>query len=145
MLTARTVLVVEDDPLTLKALTLAVRVAGCSALAARDGASALELLATSTADLACLDLVLPDMDGVELARRIRERPNGAEIILVALSGRVAKLDEACMLSRGFRDVIEKPIEPSRLAQRLARLLPTGLADARSDIQGGRRLVDSPPR
>lgn len=126
---ARTVLIVEDDPLSLKALALAVRVAGYATLTAADGASALALLATHTPDLACLDLVLPDVDGVELAQRIRERPNGAEMILVALSGRVSKLDEACMLSRGFRDVIEKPIEPSRLAQRLGRLLPIGPVEA----------------
>jgi signal transduction histidine kinase/FixJ family two-component response regulator len=141
---AHLVLVVEDDPLTLKALLLAVRTAGYSALGAGDGTAALALFAKRRPDLACLDLMLPDMDGIELARRIRGLPNGADVILVALSGLASKLDEACALSRGFSDLIFKPIEPSRLVQRLNRLLPTRPTEAQPALRRRVLLVDDDP-
>src|SRR5581483_7704788 len=56
----------------------------------------------------------------------------------------SKLDEACALSRGFSDLIFKPIEPSRLTQRLARLLPSGAAVSRPGTPNRVLLVDDDP-
>jgi signal transduction histidine kinase/DNA-binding response OmpR family regulator len=141
---AHTVLIVEDDPLTLKALLLAVRAAGYTAFGAGDGVAALAMFTELKPDLACLDLMLPDMDGVELARRIRELPNGADVILIALSGLTSKLEEACTLSRGFSDMIFKPIEPTKLTERLGRLLPVDSAESHPAMQGRILLVDDDP-
>jgi signal transduction histidine kinase/FixJ family two-component response regulator len=142
-----TVLVVEDNPLTRKAIALALRAAGYAVLGAGDGGEALAILAEVKPDLAFLDLVLPDMDGIALARQIRDRPNGAETVLIALSGIASRLDEACTLSRGFSDLLFKPVEPSKLVERARRFLPSPSA-AQPAAQPGRNrrvlLVDDDP-
>ena len=95
-------------------MVVALQLAGYSAFGAGDGASALALVEQKQPDLVVEDLILPDMDGIELARRIRALPRGRECVLVALSGLASKLEEARTVTPGFAQQLFKPMEPSKL-------------------------------
>jgi PAS domain S-box-containing protein len=120
-----TILVVEDNPITRKMMLVALRTAGYVAFGAEDGQSALTLVEREQPDLVVQDLMLPDIDGIALAREIRALPHGRDCLLVALSGLASKLDEARALGPGFAQLLYKPIEPAALVDLLDSLLPQG--------------------
>ncbi|MCM2257754.1 MAG: response regulator [Vicinamibacteria bacterium] len=117
------VLVVEDNPITLKMLALALRTAEFEVMPAADGESALALARAQAPDLVIQDLVLPDMDGFELLRRLRQVPGGETTPVLALSGFLARMDEARNRDLGYTAFVAKPIEPSRLVDIVRRCLP----------------------
>ncbi len=119
---AHRILVVEDNPITLKMMIVALKAAGYDAVGAKDGQSALASVAQQWPDLVLQDLVLPDIDGLELAHQLRESPHGQEVILVALSGLAGKLEEARTVSAGFAHLLFKPVEPSMLVALIGGLL-----------------------
>ena len=126
----RTVLVVEDNPITQKMMVVTLRAAGYRVLAASQGQQALEYFERESPDLVVQDLVLPDMDGIELARQIRTRPNGRDTALVALSGLASMLETAQSSAHGFAGCLFKPVEPSRLVAHLAEILRPDAASPR---------------
>jgi PAS domain S-box-containing protein len=134
-----TILLVEDNPLTRKLVRFALERKGHSVLEAASGESALSLLQTQPADLVLQDLVLPDVDGFELIKRLRALPHGMEAPILAFSGLLSKYDEARMATAGFDDVIAKPIEPARLLPILeGHLLARG--SSTDQFGNGRRLI-----
>jgi DNA-binding response OmpR family regulator len=108
-------LVVEDDEVIGRAMVLALTGHGASVEWARSGADALRLAAPTT-ELVLLDLGLPDMDGVEVCRRLRDRYPSLEIIVV--TARNEEIDVVVGLDAGADDYIVKPF---RLAELLARI------------------------
>jgi two-component system, cell cycle sensor histidine kinase and response regulator CckA len=137
-MSAATIMVVEDNPLTRKMVRFALETRGHSVIEAADAASALSVLGGREVDLILQDLVLPDMDGFDLVTRLRALPNGGVASILAFSGLLSKVDEARIATLGFDDLVVKPIEPSRLVPLIeAHLLgPTN----RDRIGRGRRLV-----
>jgi DNA-binding response OmpR family regulator len=111
-----TVLVVEDDASIGRALTGALRAQGLEVLWATSGADALELAAGSRAQLVLLDLGLPDLDGVEVCRRIRR--GDPHVPIVVLTARHSEVDVVLGLDAGADDYVTKPF---RLAELLARV------------------------
>jgi DNA-binding response OmpR family regulator len=109
------VLVVEDDEAIGRALVQALTGQGATVGWARSANEALRLAATTT-DLVLLDLGLPDMDGVEVCRRLRERYPPLEIVVV--TARSEEIDVVVGLDAGADDYIVKPF---RLAELLARI------------------------
>lgn len=113
---ARSVLVVEDDPADARSIVETLESAGFATALAHSGAQALELLATRSFDAVTLDLLLPDMCGLEVLRRIRaESPHGAVPVLV-----ISVVTEH--VSSGFvvDDVLVKPVRPRDLLDALSR-------------------------
>jgi DNA-binding response OmpR family regulator len=108
-------LVVEDDEAIGRSLVMALEGQGATVAWARDGTDALRLAATTT-DLVLLDLGLPDIDGVEVCRRLRDRYPPLEIVVV--TARSEEIDIVLGLDAGADDYIVKPF---RLAELLARL------------------------
>jgi DNA-binding response OmpR family regulator len=113
---AATVLVVEDDASIGRALTGALRAQGLEVLWATTGADALELAFGSRAQLVLLDLGLPDLDGVEVCRRIRRADPHVPIVI--LTARHSEVDVVLGLDAGGDDYVTKPF---RLAELLARV------------------------
>jgi len=134
-----TILLVEDNPITRKLVRFTLTKQGYSLLEAEDAASALRL-AEQGPDLILQDLVLPDMDGFELAGRLRERMGSRAVPILAFSGFVSKLEEAKISAVGFDDVIVKPIEPSRLVRVIEAHLPPAEDLAAEVFGSGRRLL-----
>ncbi|HWB80203.1 MAG TPA: response regulator [Nannocystaceae bacterium] len=117
------ILLVEDNDITRKMVRFSLENQGFTVLEARDGATALQLAAEGDVHLVLQDLMLPDVDGFELVGKLRQIPGLADAPILAFSGFLSKLEEARISAVGFTDVINKPIEPSRLLHIVRAHLP----------------------
>lgn len=117
------VLVVDDNPITLRLVQLTLETEGYRVALAEDGRSALEEVAAHPPDLILQDLHLPDIDGLELVRRLRALPEASSIPILAYSGYLTKMEQARSMAVGFTDYVFKPIEPSRLIATIRTYLP----------------------
>lgn len=116
-----TALLVEDNPVTRKLYRISLEGEGYRVLDAEDGRSALELARTNELDLVLQDLRLPDVDGIELAERLRSLPGNRDLPIIAITGFTpSDEDDRRRLSDRFTDVAVKPLEPRRLLE-LARI------------------------
>ena len=123
------VLVVEDDETIGRTLTASLGVHGHSARWVMTGAAALAAAEHQLLDLALLDLGLPDMDGVEVCRRLRVLQPGC--VLVVLTARDEEIDVVVGLEAGADDYLTKPFRLAELLARVAAHLRRGPAVART--------------
>jgi two-component system, OmpR family, KDP operon response regulator KdpE len=129
------VLVVDDEPQIVRALKVVLREAGFEAVPAETASNALDLAAVRPADAAIVDLVLPDGDGVELTRRLREWSDMPILVLSAVGEEEQKVGA---LEAGADDYITKPFGARELVARLqAALRRTAPAESepRIAVQG----------
>jgi two-component system KDP operon response regulator KdpE len=113
------VLVCDDEAQILRALRVILRDAGYDAVPATTGEEALDLAAVRHPDAAIIDLVLPDIDGVEVCRRLREWTPIPIIVLSAVGEEDAKVRA---LAAGADDYVTKPFGPRELVARLGAVL-----------------------
>jgi two-component system KDP operon response regulator KdpE len=113
------VLVCDDEDQILRGLRVILRDAGFEALPASTGEDALDVAAVSHPDAAIVDLVLPDIDGVEVCRRLREWSEIPIIVLSAVGEEDAKVRA---LAAGADDYVTKPFGPRELVARLQAVL-----------------------
>jgi CheY-like chemotaxis protein len=118
------VLVVEDSEAIRAAFTILLEESGYAVAAAATGAEALRLAAERNPDLVLLDLGLPDMNGLDVARLIRADPATASIPLVALTGRDDETDRGALLAAGCAAYLVKPVDTQRLIQALPGYIAT---------------------
>ena len=113
-----TVLIAEDDLATRALLRAALERAGYLVRDAEDGATALAEIMRQPPDVALLDIGMPEMDGLEVTRRVRSAPETAlmPIILVTARGRLE--DKVAGLDAGASDFVTKPFEPAELLARV---------------------------
>ena len=116
------VLIVEYNPINLKLLKLLLTVEGYEVHVATDAEQALELLKKLRPALILMDIQLPGMDGLELARKIKSRRSHRQVIIVAITAYAMKGDEEKALSAGFDDYVLKPIDTRSLPGLIARYL-----------------------
>ncbi len=129
------VLVVDDEQQILRALRVILREAGFEALPASTGEEALDAAALHPPDAAIIDLLLPDMDGVELCRRLREWTQMPMIVLSAVGDEEAKVRA---LAAGADDYVTKPFGPRELIARLQanlRRIAPGPEEAEVRVDG----------
>ena len=143
------ILVVEDEPSLREVVSLYLRRAGYRVTEAGDGPTAQAWLAHETADLVVLDVMLPGVDGLEIARQLRAQGDTAIILLTA---RRAEPDRIAGLELGADDYVVKPFSPQELVSRVRAVLrrarpsaaPTGQEPALTfdaiQIDPGKRLV-----
>jgi CheY-like chemotaxis protein len=117
----RRVLIVEDNDDTRQMLHEALAISGHDVREARDGATALTVAAESRPDVALIDIGLPDVDGYEVARRLRAAPGGRRMCLVAITGYGQAEDQRRAYDAGFDAHLTKPVAPERLGQVMAGL------------------------
>ena len=115
------ILVVDDTTAMADILVMFLQLEGFTARAVGDGVKALELLDGGIPRMAFIDLSMPVMDGLELARRIRARENGREIRLIALTGWDDDAHRNEATDAGFDDYLVKPVSPATLRDVLARV------------------------
>ncbi|HEV3128624.1 MAG TPA: response regulator transcription factor [Solirubrobacteraceae bacterium] len=113
------VLVCDDEGQILRGLRVILRDAGFTALPATTGEEALDVAAVSHPDAAIVDLVLPDIDGVEVCRRLRE---WTEIPIIVLSAVGEEDSKVRALAAGADDYVTKPFGPRELIARLQAAL-----------------------
>src|ERR1700742_3209537 len=112
-------LVVEDDPNIVDLIRSNLAVRGFDTVVSVDGAQALQRLETEEPDIVLLDLMLPDADGFELCRQIRERSSVAVIIVSARGG---ERDKVTALNMGADDYMTKPFSVDELLARITATL-----------------------
>jgi CheY-like chemotaxis protein len=119
--TARRVLVVDDNEAAADMLAALLKTMGHEVRVARDGMSALETADVCRPEVVLMDIGLPGMDGHEVARRLRLRPAGAGMRLVAVTGYGQDEDRRRYQESGFDAHLVKPVEPQVLQEVLAQL------------------------
>jgi two-component system, sensor histidine kinase len=112
--TALGVLIVEDDDDSREMLAELIGMLGCRALRAGDAAQALQHAEESEPDLALIDIGLPEVDGYEVARRLRAHPRGKVMRLIALTGYSDLSVREAATAAGFDDFVVKPVLPEAL-------------------------------
>ncbi|WP_326535271.1 hybrid sensor histidine kinase/response regulator [Pseudorhodoferax sp.] len=117
---ALTALVVDDNRDAADSLAEFLQALGLDTGVAYSGAQALELLPSLRPDLAILDIGMPGMDGYELARRLRQLPEGGRTLLVALTGWGQQRDREATAAAGFDHHLVKPLDPDALLPILDR-------------------------
>jgi two-component system OmpR family response regulator len=120
-------LVVEDDPNIVELLSASLRFAGFDVTAATSGADAVTTARTSQPDLVVLDVMLPDLDGFEVIRRLRE--TGVRTPVVFLTARDATDDKVRGLTLGGDDYVTKPFSLEELTARIRAVLRRTALDA----------------
>lgn len=133
---AAVVLLVGDDPETARSLTTSLAGAGHEVVTARDGATALRLLPTRRFDLILCGLALPDMDGVELSRAIKQAPATQDIPVVVLSPAEDEREHARALEAGADDFVVQPFDGATLLALInAQLRIRRLNGQLNDVEG----------
>ncbi len=116
---ATRILVCDDEPQILRALRVILRDAGYEAVTAADGEEALDRAAVKPPAAAILDLMLPDIDGVEVTKRLRE---WSEMPIIVLSAVGEEEEKVRALAAGADDYVTKPFGPPELIARLEAAL-----------------------
>jgi diguanylate cyclase (GGDEF)-like protein len=112
------VLIADDDPLNRQVLAELLK-PEYTVLLAKNGAQALERAARHAPDLVLLDVMMPDMDGFEVLRRLRADPHTAQLAVIFVSGLDRPEDEANGLKLGAADYIAKPFNATVVMARVA--------------------------
>jgi len=123
------ILVVEDTEPLRMILELALAEAGYEIIGAANGAEALRWCANRRFDTALLDIDLPDMDGFELAARLRARKEGGTMPMIFMTARRAPEMPAQVTAAGGVGLLLKPFRLGELLQHVARCLPDHLVEA----------------
>ncbi len=116
---AHKILVVDDEPEIVKLVRAYLEAAGYGVVTAKDGREALLVSRHEKPDLIILDLTMPEMDGLEFTRRLRQEKNTPIIMLTA---RVEETDRIIGLELGADDYVTKPFSPREIVSRVRAVL-----------------------
>lgn len=120
------ILVVDDEKTIVKGLKFSLEKEGYEVVTAYDGEEALRLFKDENPDLVVLDLMLPELDGFEVCRRIRK---GSDVPIVMLTARGEDIDKILGLELGADDYVTKPFNPRELTARIKAILRRAQAPA----------------
>ena len=115
-------LVVDDDPFIARLLEIELRAAGYDVRVASDGAQALAAAQERCPDLVLADVMMPNMDGFELTRRLRQDPRTAAVSIIMLTARGLSADKLEGFAIGADDYIVKPFDTPELLARIRGVL-----------------------
>src|ERR1035437_1775836 len=130
MVTVATILVVDDEPRIVQLVRDYLEHGGFTVLVASNGAAALRTARTGRPDLVVLDLGLPGLDGLDVARALRR---DGEVPIIMLTARTDEADRVAGLELGADDYVSKPFSPRELVARVRAILRrTELATLQAD-------------
>jgi two-component system CheB/CheR fusion protein len=115
------VLVVDDAPDVLEMFSMMLHLSGYDVSAAASAAEALEQVRVMQFDVIVSDIGMPEMNGYELARRVRELPGYTNVPMIAVTGFTMYKDQAQALESGFNAHLSKPVNPTTLLSLIERL------------------------
>ena len=116
------ILIVDDEPDIIEFLSYSLQKEGFEVLSAPNGLEALKVIAQHTPNLILLDVMMPEMDGIETCIKLREQPALKNCVIAFLTARGEDYSEIAGLDAGGDDYIEKPIKPRVLISRIKALL-----------------------
>lgn len=116
------ILIVDDEPATLKLLKMNLELDGHSAFLASDGATALKRIEAESPDLVLLDIMMPVMDGWEVLRRLGETPLKHPVRVIIMTAKVGERDIARGLDLGAHEYVTKPFDLDELMDMIREIL-----------------------
>jgi len=116
------ILVVDDEPDALELIEYNLKAAGYGVTTAADGEEALKKARTAHPSLVILDLMLPEVDGLEVCKTLRREPATATIPIIMLTAKAGEIDRVLGLELGADDYVTKPFSPRELVLRVKALL-----------------------
>ncbi|HZJ95368.1 MAG TPA: phosphate regulon transcriptional regulator PhoB [Thiopseudomonas sp.] len=137
-MTGKTVLIVDDEAPIREMLSVALQMAGYQCLEAANAQTAHELIVDHQPDIILLDWMMPEVSGIELARRLKREPTTAEIPIIMLTARGEEDNKIQGLEAGADDYMTKPFSPRELIARLKAVLrrtATAGIDEAIEVQG----------
>lgn len=118
----KTILVVDDEEDILHLLDYNLRKAGFAPILAKDGPEAIGLAEAAAPELIILDIMLPNMEGTEVLRRLKANPSVAAIPVIMLTAKGEEVDKIVGFELGAEDYITKPFSPRELILRVRAVL-----------------------
>jgi len=138
------ILIVDDEPDVVQLIEYNLKAAGYDVVTAADGNEALDLARSSSPNLIILDLMLPEVDGLDVCKVLRRDRSTAGIPIIMLTAKASETDRVLGLELGADDYVTKPFSPRELVLRVKRLLRAETAsDDNEVIQVGDLSVDIP--
>ena len=139
------ILVVDDEPDALEILGFKLKESGYVPLFAKDGAAALTAARDERPALIVLDLMLPEVDGLEVCKILRRDPATTAIPILMLTARAAEMDRVLGLELGADDYVTKPFSPRELVLRIKKLLARSKAaeEPLNQLRFGELEIDVP--
>jgi DNA-binding response OmpR family regulator len=135
-------LIVEDEPDIRDLLAFHLEREGYHVTRSRTGPDALRQVRARPPDLILLDLMLPELGGLDVCRRLRQDPRTASVPIVMLTARGEEVDRILGLELGADDYIVKPFSPKEVVARVRAVLRrAGARDGAATIVSGRLVID----
>ena len=126
------VLIVDDDPDIQRLVSYNLSQAGFQVLSASTGRTALDSVQKQPPDLIILDIMMPDVDGMEVCRTLRQRENSRRIPIIMLTARSEEIDRVVGFELGADDYVMKPFSPRELVLRVKSIFRR-VKDDRADF------------
>ncbi len=130
------ILIVDDDIDSLKLIGLMLQRHGYEVVAANAGNQALSKATTEHPNLIILDVMMPDMDGYEVCRRLRANPDTRTIPIIMFTAKTLVDDKVAGFEAGADDYLTKPTHPAELASRVKTILARNTTQKRPDANKG---------
>jgi DNA-binding response OmpR family regulator len=121
------ILVVDDEPDAVELIKFNLKAAGYDVATAADGEEALKKARSLLPNLIILDLMLPEVDGLEVCKILRRDARVSSVPIIMLTAKAAEIDRVLGLELGADDYVTKPFSPRELVLRVKRLLRVGQA------------------
>jgi len=131
------VLIVDDDPDILRLVSYNVGQAGFEVITASTGRKALEIAQKQHPDLIILDVMLPDVDGMEVCRTLRQQDPSRRIPIIMLTARGEEIDRVVGFELGADDYVSKPFSPRELVLRVKSILRRSGVDRSAVLHAGK--------
>ena len=116
------IVVADDDPFIRRLVVFTLKKRGYEILEASDGATALDLVRQAQPDLAVLDVLMPEMTGLEVTKILSQDPTTSNIPVLILSASTQQSEVEAGLASGATAYLVKPFEPKVLGERVAEIL-----------------------
>ncbi|MBJ43594.1 MAG: DNA-binding response regulator, partial [Planctomycetaceae bacterium] len=116
------ILIIEDDAALVEVLEYNLEQAGYQVSVARGGRAGLHVTESVRPDLILLDVMLPEMDGIEVCRQLRAHESTRDVLILMLTAKSQELDELIGFSVGADDYVTKPFSVNVLLQRIKSLI-----------------------
>lgn len=139
------ILVVDDEPDALELIQFNLEGAGFDVLTASAGNEALKKARSALPDLIILDLMLPEVDGLEICKTLRREEKTADVPILMLTAKAAEIDRVLGLELGADDYVTKPFSPRELVLRVKALLRRKKAspEPKGELRIGELGIDIP--